>query len=375
MTSVLRIRTAGAVLTAGLCILQTGWYPAAQAGSPRQAQAPVVVEKVRKVRIRPEATLIGTVFPFRRSAVAGEAEGLVVEFPVRRGQRVEKGQVLARIQEQPYRLRLKAARAGLAEARENEAEARSELRRISALFEKKSVSSRTYDETAYRVKALRARIMALEAKIETIAYDMSRCTVKAPFDGFVVEEHIQVGQWIKRGGTVVTLAQMDPVLVVVPVPDRYVHSLKAGRSVSLEFDYLPRNPLRKGRVRSVIPQGDEKARTFPVEIEVRNRDLSLLAGMSCKVKLPVGSPKEALVVSKDAVVTRRRGSHLFVVRDEKAVLVPVRRGEATGDRVAVYGELSAGEWVVVEGNERLRPGQPVRPMERRGGGGGGPVGR
>ncbi|MBW2007669.1 MAG: biotin/lipoyl-binding protein [Deltaproteobacteria bacterium] len=143
MTSVLRIRTAGAVLTAGLCILQTGWYPAAQAGSPRQAQAPVVVEKVRKVRIRPEATLIGTVFPFRRSAVAGEAEGLVVEFPVRRGQRVEKGQVLARIQEQPYRLRLKAARAGLAEARENEAEARSELRRISALFEKKSVSSRT----------------------------------------------------------------------------------------------------------------------------------------------------------------------------------------------------------------------------------------
>jgi len=303
-------------------------------------------------RRRPGATLIGTVFPFRRSAVAGEAEGLVVEFPVRRGQRVEKGQVLARIQEQPYRLRLKAARAGLAEARENEAEARSELRRISALFEKKSVSSRTYDETAYRVKALRARIMALEAKIETIAYDMSRCTVKAPFDGFVVEEHIQVGQWIKRGGTVVTLAQMDPVLVVVPVPDRYVH-----------------------RVRSVIPQGDEKARTFPVEIEVRNRDLSLLAGMSCKVKLPVGSPKEALVVSKDAVVTRRRGSHLFVVRDEKAVLVPVRRGEASGDRVAVYGELSAGEWVVVEGNERLRPGQPVRPMERRGGGGGGPVGR
>jgi multidrug efflux pump subunit AcrA (membrane-fusion protein) len=132
----------------------------------------------------------------------------------------------------------------------------------------------------------------------------------------------------------------------------------------LEFGCLPGNQRRQGLVQDIIPQGNEKARTFPVRIRVDNPGYAMLAGMAPKVIFHAGDPFEALLVHKDAVVTGGDSHHIFVVREGKAVREKILEGQAFGSSVAVAGNIHAGEMVVVEGNERLFPGQEVQPTPR-----------
>jgi len=171
-----------------LCALALIGSPApVEAGDSKGPEAsPVKVELIQKRTVRPSVTLIGTAEPFRKSTVASEIEGLVVRFPVRKGQKVKKGDVLARIEIRPLTLELKEAEALLAEANENYQNALSELRRTEELYKKKTVSSRSYDDALYTAKGMKQRILALEAKIEAVKYDVARCCIKAPFSGFVV---------------------------------------------------------------------------------------------------------------------------------------------------------------------------------------------
>jgi RND family efflux transporter MFP subunit len=336
----------------------------AQDEKPGGEASLVVVEKVIQRNVRPTVALIGTTIPNKESTVAAEVGGLVVSFPVRSGQQVKDRDILVKIETRPQLLQLKSARARLAEAKENLANAESELKRNEALFKQKSISSREYEKALYSYNAINEKIMGLKAEIELIQYRLSKSVIRAPFSGFVVEEHTQVGQWLKEGEKAITLAEIDPILVTVPVPDRYIHHIKLKQKVSLEFDFLARNKVRTGYVRDIIPKGNEKARTFPVQVRVSNSDFSLYPGMSCKVNFSAGASQKALLVNKDAVITGAEGHNIFVVRDGKAAFIPVSQGQAYDNLVSVEGDLSPDELVVVEGNERLRPGEAVRAVER-----------
>ena len=321
--------------------------------------APVRVEKIVEQSVRPFVTLIGTAEPYRKSTVASETEGMVIEFAVQLGQKVRKGDVLAQVEKQPLTLDLKEAEAALAEAQENYKNAKSDLERNEELVQKKAISNRQYDDARFKANALKQKIAALKARIEGIEYDLAKCRIKSPFAGFVVAEHTQVGQWLEKGGDVVTIVETDPMLLTVPVPDRYIRYVKPGQMVDINFEFMKGKQGRQGQVRDVVPLGNEKARTFPVQIQVGNPDFSILAGMSAAVRFPVGKPSTVLLVSKDAVVTNGDQHHIFIVNDDKAHLIPVEKGEAHGSQVAIQGDVSAGQRVVVEGNERLQPGQPV----------------
>ena len=351
-----------------LSILIAGFFPFSEVmgQSAKRDASPVRVEIVAQKQVRPVIALIGTAMPNRKSIVAPEIEGLVTNFPVTKGQKIKKGDVLVRVERKPLLLELKFAEANLAEAKENYENAFSELTRSKELLKKKSISSRAYDDALYTANASSKKIMALKAKIELIQYRIEKCVISAPFGGFVVAEHTQVGQWLKKGDEVVSIIEINPILVMVPVPDRYIHFLRKGQQVDLELDFLPGNKTRKGLVRDIIPEGNEKSRTFPVQISLTNKDLSILAGMSCKVSFPVGEPYEALLVHKDAVVTSGDSHHIFVVRNGKAMSVSVDKGRAYGSLVVVRGKLTGGEMVVVEGNERLSSGQEVRSIEEPG---------
>ena len=349
------------VILAFFLLLCIGLLPALVASQPKKPMAvPVKVEKVVQKTVRPFISLIGTAEPYRRSTVASEVEGPVIDFYVRLGQRIKKGQVLARIEKTPLILALKQAEASLAEVNENYKNALSELQRNEELFKKKTISIRRYDVAKYSANALKQKILALEAKIEVIQYNVARCSIEAPFSGFVVEEHTQVGQWLQKGGTVVTIAEMDPILVTVPMPDRYIRFVKPGQTVDLKFAFLAGNKKREGSVRGILREGNEKSRTFPVQITVENNSFSIMAGMSCGVSFSVGRPYPSLLINKDAVVTSSDSHHIFIVKDGKAHLVPIKKGQAYGGHIAVEGDLLEGQPVVVEGNERLRPGQAVR---------------
>jgi RND family efflux transporter MFP subunit len=123
-----------------------------------------------------------------------------------------------------------------------------------------------------------------------------------------------------------------------------------------------------GRVAMVNPQADDRARTFPVKVRVDNQVVDgqplIKAGMFARVRLPIGKPVARTLVPKDAVVLGGTSPMLFVAAGppDKAVVkpVPVKLGPATGAWIAVTGEIKPGESIIVEGNERVRPGMEIK---------------
>jgi RND family efflux transporter MFP subunit len=338
----------------------------AQPGKPAPGPPPalVVTAAVEAREVRGELTLVGNAMPRRTAAVASDVEGLVESVDARRGDRVERGQALARLRARRVELDLQESRAGLAEVETRLARARDDLTRAERLGQGDLVSAeelaaRRAEVGSIAQQAERQRAAALRAEDRA-----GRTTVRAPFAGVVVGERTEVGQWVGVGGVVAELAELAHIDVVVPVPEAQLGRIARGVTVRVQLDALPGRTIA-GRFHAVVPRGDEASRTFPVLVAVANDDGAILAGMSARVVFPVGEARSTLLVAKDAYVPAARGNgHVVRVKDGVAEVVPVTVLHGVDDRFAVApaggATLAAGDRVVVRGNERVRPGQSVR---------------
>jgi RND family efflux transporter MFP subunit len=225
-----------------------------------------------------------------------------------------------------------------------------------------------------KVKQAEARLAQAEQIALRLEDMKQKYTIRAPFEGFVVAKHTEVGAWISQGDPVVEVVKLDVVDVDVAVPESDVRNLREGDIVQVTFQSLgqERHP---GEIRRIIPQADPRSRTFPVKVRLdANPDYpqspQIKAGMLAQVELPISS-QAGLFVPKDALTLNRGGKCLFVVRKDdagipRAKMIPVTSGESQGKLIQVTDatdELREGDLVVTRGNERLRPGEAVKIRE------------
>ena len=337
---------------------------AVEGGSaPTAAPALVVTAVVEQDRLRLPATFVGSAEPRFSAAVAAEVDGLVEELRTRKGARVAKGEVLARLRAYPTELQLEEARAALAEVQARLAKAEADLQRARTLFNENFISAEELQGRQTEHDALEQAVRRQQATVKVLVDRLSRMSIRAPFAGQVVLEATEVGQWLAEGDKVLELADLSLVKVMVPIPEQLLPRLAVKTPADVTFDALP-GAAFNGTLTAIVPRGDAAARTFPVEVSVANPRGEILAGMLARVTFRTGQEEEKLLVPKDAFVPHPDGGgHVVVVRDEKAVIVPVQVLGAAERRFAVRpieGELAAGERVVTRGNERLRAGQPLR---------------
>jgi RND family efflux transporter MFP subunit len=329
---------------------------------PQGPLAPVRVAPVVEDMVSDQVTLVGTTEAIARSMIAAEVSGSVIEFPVREGDFVRKGQVLARLRATDLALRLKAAEATREKVRSNLVFAEKELDRYTRLKGTDSIAESKYDKALDDYKSLKNELLRTEAEIELLRDDIQKKTVVAPFTGFVAEEHTQVGEWINVGGPVVTLLDLGQIRITVDVPERYAIQLSQDSPVRVVVTSLS-NDTFSGKISAVLPQGDMNARTFPVRIELANADLKIRSGMESTATFNLGTKKKALLVPKDAIVTAGTNRIVFVVAGSVAQPIPVQVIGYYDGNVAVEGPLQPGAQVVIRGNERLMPGQPVQILK------------
>jgi len=322
---------------------------------------PVKAEPVVKKAVSEQISLIGTTKPVRESVVASEVSGLVEAFYVKAGDFITKGTSLAVLGSTGVQLRLKgtmAARAGI-QARRFLAE--KELQRVSNLKSTNSVAAKQYDEAFYNHSALEQELLKIAADIEQLEYEISKKDVKAPFSGFVAEEHTQVGEWVHTGGPIVTFVDVSRILITVDVPETYMVGIKSKSRVFVTINSLGKTP-RSASVSTILPKGESNARTFPVHIELSNSDFKIKSGMAAAVTFSVGEKRTVKLLPKDAIVTSGNQRMVFAIKDGKAVPVPVKVIGYYESDAAIEGAIEHGAQVVVRGNERLRPGQAVKVM-------------
>ena len=270
----------------------------------------------------------------------------------------QKGRPLVRLKARELELERKGRVAERERIKANLENAAKELERVGRLRENKSLPQRTYDDALYAHRAMSQALLVAESQIDTLAYRIDRTTVTAPFDGFVVAEHTQVGQWIQSGGPVVTLVDISSVRVAVDVPERYAVQLLPESRVRVTIPSMA-GEVRDGRIDVILPRGDSMTRTFPVRVLLDNPDFAIKAGMEAAATFDLSDRTTALMVPKDAVVTAGDRSLVYLVRDARAVAASVTVVGYHEGLAAVSGDLKAGDMAVIRGNERLMPGQDV----------------
>ncbi len=390
-----------------------------------QAQPPALVtvaQVIEKQNAIGGHTFVGTVEPSRRSTIGSAVSGRVIELRVNKGDRVKKDQPLAQILTKQLDIQILVARAErdlrAEELREMENGSRPEeikqaiaqtemtrsaneyaqsrLKRTRGLRENNVASEdQLLDDIRLanvaqqnlfaseanlalikegprpeKIAQARARLLAAEEEVNRLLDQLEKHTIKAWFDGYVVKEHTETGQWIMSGDPVVEVVEVDEVEVDVMVLENYLPHLTIGSTAQVEITALPQR-MFEGRVTHVVPQADVRSRSFPVQVRVKNQVLPdgqilIRPGMFTRVTLPVEAKPSILLVPKDALVLGGPDPVVYVVDNNpmapgKQICRPVavKSGVAFDSLVEVSGPLQAGQTVVIEGNERLRPGQEV----------------
>lgn len=327
--------------------------------------SPVRYTEAREYPLRRTVQLPGTVEAHKSSTVASEIAGLVVEFSVREGSQVAKGQVLARLRKENLELSLRAAEAQLREDEARQKLAERDLERARQLFSTNDISQKQLDDAQFEFNAWQGRVEKQKAEIARIQDDLERHIIRAPFNGVVVREHVEVGEWVAVGGPVVELLALDELEVVADVPERYFGSLKRGSRTQVTFEALGGLQV-PGRVSAIVPRADPQARTFKAKVRIPNSRGRIGVGMLAQITLPEGDSYRATVVPKDAVVAKGPQKFVYLMNGDNTISeVPVETGSGVGSWIEVAGPVQAGQKVVTRGNERLMPGQPVQgqPLE------------
>ena len=347
-----------------LCLITLPACNEQQAAPPPPAPppAPVRVAPVLQREVKQTATLVGTVEPWKRSVVASEVEGLVQAFPAEEGMKVARGQLLARLRTETLRIRLDSAVALYRESGARYQRAKRDLKRVRVLFKKELVTQKDFDDALAEETALKEHLSQMEADIRQVRDSLNQSTIVAPFDGWITQEFTEIGQWVEEGGAIVEMVDLSHVQVEVPLPERYVSHIQIRDPVTATFDGLPEFEAR-GSVFSLVAQADRTARTFPVKVAIPNPDLAIKSGMVSRVTFRIDRPHQGIVIPKDALVLR--GGKQFVFRVNEGIVdqIPVTPILHVEDLVEIEGPIREGMTVVVEGNERLFPGQPVRVLD------------
>jgi RND family efflux transporter MFP subunit len=306
---------------------------------------------------------IGTVHATQSSDLASQMMGNIVEVRVHEGDRVQRGQVLAVIDDSQPRAALERATAANVGARQQLVAADSELalaestlKRYQNLYERKSVSPQEFDEVRARQQAALAhRDMAQAGQAQTKAAlaqartSLDYTRIRAPFDGVVTAKRADSGSLASPGIPIFTIEDVRRYRLEVTVNENDLRYVRTGQQVLFAIDALD-NAGQKGKIVQIVPAADAASRTFLVKIELPT-DTRLRSGLFGRVQFSRGE-RQGLLIPRSAVVERGQLEGVFVLDQNKvASLRYITLGKLCGSEIEVLAGLQDGERLVAQPGE------------------------
>lgn len=325
-------------------------------GPPGPPPALVAVGKAASGVMAPRSEFTGTVYYRVASEVASEVRGKVMEVTFEEGDSVKKRKVLVKLDTELQRKSIDSAKASHGQVLAELERANLDLKRIESLFKEGLATQKAYDDSRLLAKGLERRAASLKAEVDRLKTEVGKADIYAPFDGIIIKKQAERGEWVEAGKPIAILARADFMDAIVDVPEAVMASVKKG----MDMEVKSAGKVYKGKVTAIVPSGEIKTRTFPIKIRIKN-DSTLAEGMEARVSLPTGEAIEALIVPRDAVITKFGTTAVFAVKESKAAMIPVKVIGYEGNIAGVEAEgLTEGMSVVIKGNERLSDGQDVK---------------
>lgn len=315
-------------------------------GKPiEEVKVPVEVAKAARSAVTAAFQGTANLVAEAEAEVAAKTGGVVLQILVEEGDRVEAGQVLARLDADRQRLAVKQSEANLRKL-END------FRRQQEMIGRKLISQDVFDRSRYDLDTQRA-------SYEMAKLELSWAEVRAPIGGVVSKRMVKVGNLIQLNQPLFKIDDFDPLEATINVPEREMRLIAAEQPVQMLVDALP-DAVFTGVVGRVSPVVDAATGTFRVVAQFKDESGRLRSGMFGRVRIVYDQRADALVVPRAALVGDDKDASVFVVEADVAKRRKVRLGYADGGQVEVVDGIAEGDQVVTLGQAALRDGAKVQ---------------
>jgi RND family efflux transporter MFP subunit len=397
------IQRPSSLLAVGLCVAMglsstacKSGYPTSPKNAPDAKESrSVKTARVTDMPMEQAVTVTGTLAAQDQATVSAKVPGRVQTITVDLGTVVRKGQLLAQLEQQDYKLRLQQAEAALSQARarvglspegedeninpENTGTVRqarallddSKLKheRAASLFQQGVIARAQLDtaEADYKVALSRyqdaleeirnrqALVVQRRSELNIARQQLTDTTITAPFDGVVQEKRASIGEYLAAGTAIVNIVRIDPLRLRAEVPEREASKVHAGQEVRVTAE--GNEDVYTGHIVRLSPSITAQNRILVVEAEVRNNG-KLRPGSFARADIVSDNKGLAPAVPASAIVTFAGIDKVITIQDGKALEKPVTLGRRAGEWTEVLSGIKTGETVIVNpGN--LQSGQPV----------------
>jgi HlyD family secretion protein len=338
------------------------------------ARGPLTVELAKAYRtpLAQEITVVGNLIGDATVSVVPRTAGRLQELSVKLGDRVNRGQRIAKIEDFEIVEQVKQAEAAqevaMATIRQREADlqlAETNVERSRSLFERQLLPKQTLDDNEARYQAslaqldlARAQNTQSKARLDELRINLSNTVITSPVNGFVAKRNVDPGAFVSQQAPIADVVDITRVRLVANVVEKDLKELESGNDASVEVDAFPGEKFT-GRIARVSPVLDPATRTAPIEIEIPNPTFRLKPGMYARVGITTQTKKEAMVLPSSAVVDLGGRRGVFQLQNDVAVFRTVQVGTEQGSVVEILSGLKEGDEVISTGAGALRDGDRV----------------
>ncbi|RBL72138.1 efflux RND transporter periplasmic adaptor subunit [Pseudomonas sp. MWU13-2625] len=368
-----RSKIAWAIVVLGLVLLAVVLW-LFLASNQRKPKPPPQAEPVATVAVKLQDVpvyidALGTVTPTRSVTVITQVDGILSSVEFQEGQRVRKGQVIARIDDRALKAQLAVAKGTLMHDQALLANAVRDLARYRELIKVGSTTQQTLDTQASLVQQLQGTVASDQGSVQNLEVQLSYCTITSPVDGVVGLRQVDPGNYVTTTSTtgIAVITQMTPATVVFAVPEDDLgainQAMAKGPVTVLAYDRNKHNLLATGSLLALDNQVDTSTGTIKVKAQFDDAGKALFPNQFVNARLKADTLTQISVVPTRAIQHGSKGDFVFVVVDpgNKVSLRNIKTGPATGDVSAVLDNgVKAGEQVVTEGADKLDDGSAVK---------------
>jgi RND family efflux transporter MFP subunit len=324
-------------------------------------------------------TVVGNLIGQATVDVVPRVAGRIESLPVKLGDRVTKGQLIAKIEDRELQQQVKQVEQNVLVNNATVTQRESDLQlRKTTLDRQKELLSRglatrqtiedaeaAHNSAVAAVELAKAQLGQTQARLEELKITLSNTNIISPVDGFIGRRNLDQGAFAGANTAIVSVVDIGTVRLVSNLVEKDFKRVKAGVVALIEVDAFPGEQFT-GIVSRVAPVFDSATRTASMEIEVPNPGYRLKPGMFARVKLTVDRRPDALTVPRNAVVDSEGKRGVFLVDGQSAKFQPVTTGLQDNERIEILEGLAEGTRVITTGALALRDGDKITPMNMPG---------
>ena len=373
---------AAGMVALGLSVAACEEQKSANGGAPAAPPPPeVLLTTIETKDIPVSYEYAGRVAGSREIEVRARVSGILMERTYTEGELVKQGDLRFLIDPAPYEAALAQAEAMLQQQQATLAQAEREWKRISSLFERNAVSARERDSALSTLELAKATVAGARAEVRTAKINLDYTRVEAPISGVTSQEAVSEGSLVGTGqdsSLLTRISQLDPVYVNFAVPDAeslQLRNMQESGALTLPDDGRLKVDLKLSDGSLMADAGyvdftdstiDQNTGTIRNRAVASNPNRDLMPGQFVRVMVKGMVLRDAVTVPQAAVLQGPKGMMVYVVDGENvAKPQPIQIGKAIGDRWLVRDGLKNGDKVIIEGVIKVRPNQPVRPVEQK----------